>query len=334
MTSDSNKKILAIKRSDSESSIDELFGYTASDVENEGKIEGSNYDFTQLLETFENSLGHLHIFVPTDILNPIEINSFIFETRRFQDDISYSNCLSNFLGKLIQNSYLSGHNNFHLDLTNMNPPDSLMRAVECCEERPLRMTINGNVGAYFGSLSENIFAKIYGDCGYLLGNGSSNMNVEITGDVNFKLASSSNNFDGIINGDIAWDSLYSAIDGKIKVNGKCGANFAYCAKNLNATISDVKNLRDFCYHIENSQIKTENRNVIANFLDHLRSNGKYDSIFGDIDLKNSVFFNDDKSWQKYVRDNSNSNLYLHENIASSVIFICDDGKETEVIKFI
>jgi formylmethanofuran dehydrogenase subunit C len=239
--------ITYIKRSDDDSGIggsfselDDMFGYSANDVEKESGIEVvRNNELTSLLEKFESSLharinGEIGI---DEVLTPSEINYFVSKTHIYRGYTSYNIQLSPFLTRLIQNSYIKGYNDFYLNFNGIDSPYNFMRGIDCTDEKnPIKMIIEGEVGPHFGEYSSNISAKINGDCGYLLGNGSYNLDVSVFGDVGARLASGSMNFKGVVTGNVSYESFMNAENGTILIEGDVGSNFCRDAKRIYAEV--------------------------------------------------------------------------------------------------
>jgi hypothetical protein len=219
--------VTSIKRSDNASGLDGLFDYTASDVENESRIEVvKNGVVDQALFEFNNSLEKRFVELfntKTDLqLNFSEIYSFIHFSKVYKTDGKYDSAMGLFLSKLINNCYHSnkGHK-FSFDLSDLPKLGYLMSNVRAKDNLPLELEIYGDVGTTFGLKSENLKVIIHGNVkGYFfeqsdnneafilgntgmdLGRDADNFNVVVGGDVNGQIAFCSNQSNYVVLGDI------------------------------------------------------------------------------------------------------------------------------------
>jgi hypothetical protein len=209
--------LVTIKRQ-SDSSLDELFGYDASDVENEGKVQSSNNVIVPVLSDFEKYLGlHHDKFVKAStqhILLPLEINQFLQLTLCFSNQKNYFHRAGWFLSQLIQNSYDVGHNDFILDYKDgPKKIDQLGRKIIATKERPCTLYCNGNAGYYFGERSQYLTAIVKGLLGPRIGNFSQNLTLTVNGNISFVDKKMSSDFTAYVSGRIFGDNSMAKIPG-------------------------------------------------------------------------------------------------------------------------
>jgi len=101
-----------------------------------------------------------------EVLSPDEINLFL-QTYFIHEDNRNVTAMGLFTSRLLQNSYLGGYNNFKISMKNIPPIDSLGTCLWGCEENPLVMTIDGNVGGSFGFKAFNCRLTVNGDVDFL-----------------------------------------------------------------------------------------------------------------------------------------------------------------------
>jgi hypothetical protein len=206
--------------------LDELFGYTPSDVENTKNVSVvADYHFDEVFEEYEEFLelnfSDLLDNPVSSVLRKSAINPFV---QLVQEKYSGSKCFSTstgyFVGQLIANSYKHGENDFFLNLENISPLSCIGPGMKGKKKNPLRLDVLGNVGLFFGDYSVNLIANIMGDVGYSFGHSSNNFIATIIGNASSSLGSSSNNM-------------------AVAVTGTAGNDFGSFSDNLTAYVGDV-----------------------------------------------------------------------------------------------
>ena len=224
---------LAIKRS-SDSSLDDLFGYSASDVEEEKEIIVVPNEFSNLFEKYENIINFKYNDVSQiedyiiktfdEVLSPKEIKVFHFIADQLYGGNEHKTRMGYTLTKLIQNSFNKGYNDFDLDFTEKpvlglgnNLKGKLFRKLKIKVKgnlhnvghgsRNLDVTIDGNASGSFGFQSKNITAYISG-CVNTIGYNSKNVKCVI-GEDSYNVGFCSNFFTAVLRKDLkllpGWD---------------------------------------------------------------------------------------------------------------------------------
>jgi hypothetical protein len=210
--------LMSIKRQDAGKGLDDMFGYNASDVENEQCIETNGvHDFDELLNSFD---GYVNLGSSAyrgcnvyHTLAPDKINSFLKLTSRYDYLKNYSFRTGEFVSSLIQTSYLAGHTNFHLDLGGLKEIKYLGSRIYAVSNRQINLYVKGNVGSGFCSFSSNINPVIKGDIGTNSIYGSHNLTLVMKGEVGRGTGANSNQLRAFLDGKRYWflnnyDQLY------------------------------------------------------------------------------------------------------------------------------
>jgi hypothetical protein len=277
------REVVSIKRSGSDACIDDLFGYSAGDVENEGGIEvvkSANfklaeieYDKYRKKKKYNKSSYNSGI-----VLLPDEINSFLFSPmiQKYASDDDYLAII--FIRQLIQNSYNHGHNNFVFK----NSPyiDLCFSSLHGSIDRPLEISFNTNGTDPIFFQSSYVNARICGNVRRSFVN-THHLNIILEGNIGFHSGYDSKNCSIYVNGDIDYDFGKDSENIKLYVNGNVGNSFASSSTGLVAWISGSGGL-GFGY----------NSNVVAYV------GGKIESV-PLRDLKRKMIFHNAKSHPKY-----------------------------------
>jgi hypothetical protein len=198
--------ITSIKRSDKSSGLDDLFGYTASDIEETKKIYVVDSNLAEVFDTYNSYLGlekgELEDNKPTLILTPNEIDAFLQETIYHQKRENFCSKTSRFLSGLIQNSYDFGNNGFNLNFTELNYFNDVGRDLCGKKDEPIELDINGNIGNATGSCSKYLTINVNGNVGHTFGFDSTNMTSAINGDVGLNFGESSYKLAAQIEGNV------------------------------------------------------------------------------------------------------------------------------------
>lgn len=137
-------------------------GYVPGVVE-EDRIEVAGEDrFAELLEKYVGYLsvpdfGQDHEVIEksiTEILTPEEIDAFLQATAAYEDQEWFKEKTGFFISRLLQNSYNHSYNNFSLNMENIYPVNYICFKLTGTKERPIMVTIEGNVGYCLGFCSQ------------------------------------------------------------------------------------------------------------------------------------------------------------------------------------
>jgi hypothetical protein len=215
--------ISAIKRSNSDASIEGLFGYGANDVENEKSIEvvgESNVKLAlgEFVQTLNLGIGGIREDNTNLILSANELGALFDMIKKYENHDNYSIYSGLYVSRLIQNSYDAGFNGFKFDLENNCHVHRLFREIKGTKERPVIVDIKGNANGYFGFFSDYLDVAVLGGTGKFFGYKSTNLIARVKGDVG-------SNF--------CWDSTNVTV----AIDGNIGSLFADDAKNFSGFIS-------------------------------------------------------------------------------------------------
>jgi hypothetical protein len=216
--------ITSIKHKDSEKGLDDLFDYSADDVETAREIGVKGRSKVQcVIEELEEFIAKLErdnlmINDPTSILTPKELDVFVTVSEVFKDNVQYKHNFSHFLDVLIRNSYNEGNNNFYLDFTNLHFLHYLLHHFRAKEDNPLKMTVCGNFGSFIAKASTNVNLVLDGNCNFLFGQKSSNLTAYVTGNVGRSFGFKSDNMTAIIGGDYGDNFKYGFNNSTVYVN--------------------------------------------------------------------------------------------------------------------
>jgi hypothetical protein len=229
---------IAIRRDSPNSDLDDLFGYSASDVETKSEVEvvGSNVlsdalnEFDELLDWYDG----LDVIDSNIILSPPLIQTFIEISKKYSHRGSFITTAPRYLNTLIQNSYDAGHNDFKFEDDDFC--NGLLSSVKGKEDNPLTATLVGrftNVG--FCSSYFNIFLK--GNLGFSF-TYANNVNLTMRGDILQGFASKSKD-------------VITAIDGDVGTEiGRDSTNFEIYASGI---IDDVFDENDVMFQWKNAR---------------------------------------------------------------------------------
>jgi hypothetical protein len=193
-----------IKRS-GDASIDNMFDYSAQDVENEGTIEVVSSNVDEVLNDFKCSFkfsvdNSYSWYKPSVTLNPSEINHFVQKSIVYSSEKSYEHHLGLFMKILTMDSYQKGHNNFAFDLSSHPELISLFQYFKAYKNNPIKIMINGDLGDRAFNNSRNINVVVNGDLGWFSFYDCQNLIIDINGNVGGHFAGSSDSIVARING--------------------------------------------------------------------------------------------------------------------------------------
>ena len=216
--------LIAIKRDDNNSGLDDLFGYSASDVENTSTIEviGSGnlplaiYEFDKYFE--KDNIDPYKIETKLT-LDHSEIDDFLEASKKYLRKMNYRSATGAYLSWIMANSYdFLNHNSFVLKL---DQPLNFFATGLCAQKNnPIRVEVEGNLGYncamysenlkiivegnvdhHFGFKSKNSQSIINGNCFDEFGKYTRDFTALITGNADGFFLEGSKNTSGIIKGD-------------------------------------------------------------------------------------------------------------------------------------
>jgi hypothetical protein len=237
----------AINRSDSDNGIDGLFGYDASDVESNGKVEvlGSGNlakvigDFGNYLNlcsdisfTYQKQCDFLKNY--SLILTPNEIDQFLDASYKIHKDVTSLRFeIGYFTNQLIKEHYNLGNQDLTLNLPSNSYITYLLYDFSAPQNVLHSITINGDLGKNFGQCMKHFDIKVNGN---------------ITGT----------------------NALHSAIYVNLDVNGDIGG-FGSRSVGLNARVKgNIHTDQNNVLHCANSTLILNDINKIENIFSHLK----------------------------------------------------------------
>ncbi len=129
----------------------------------------------EVLKTYERTLkmeiygSGIDLFKHVDQkLTPDEINQFLQLSVGYDAHENYVEMTGQFIGKLIHNSYLEGHNVFALNTTAVTELYGLGSKMEGKAGNPIRINVTGNI-EFFGDKTKYVVLNINGNAGPNLG---------------------------------------------------------------------------------------------------------------------------------------------------------------------
>ena len=235
--------ITSIKRSDPAKGLDEIFGYTASDVETVRKITSHiDFEFEELIRDYELCLDtdfskELY-YTSLSSVNPETINQFLQLTLAYENHHNYCVATGKFISDLVENSFENlGHTDFFLNTTNLKPIHYLFEKInytkklnvnivgdignECfINSENLNVYVKGNAKNDISSYGHNNTIKIDGSVGDWFAFKSSNCNIYVKGNVGNNCSAQSKRNYLVVGGTIAEKLLSRSHDVTCAVRGK------------------------------------------------------------------------------------------------------------------
>jgi hypothetical protein len=239
---------IGIKRSDSDSSLDGLFGYSASDVESKREIEVIGFSkFEEIVEEFKTMNGHLSLedFTSDKVFTPAEINLVARLIESYHKDQNRGISAGLFLSQLIKNSYMAGNNEFNFNFSELNNPlSNFGYKLHATNDRPIKMKVVGNVGFNFCCASKGINAIFEGNTQDNFFNYAENSTVYVKGNLDYQAFFSSTNLLAVVKGDISFDCGFDSSELILVVDGNvvelCNAKEAYISQGILPAGSHLK----------------------------------------------------------------------------------------------
>jgi hypothetical protein len=260
-----DENIVAIKRNDDNGSIgslDNLFGYNATDVEHENEIEvvGSG-NLGEVIEHLDECLegGYVQSYCDSKvdhILTPKEINIFLSMIDTSNVPWYRLDTIGTFVSHLVRSSYNAGNSQFDFQINSTF--GSFLSNINAKEDKPLRANIKGDIGSFCGYCSSNLVINLEGKCKDNFASNSNNLTAKIKGNCGQYFGSFTNNFTAEVNGNFlsdlgGFDKLGRFL---IKYNGAIG-NLFYFSQDLIGLIDDFDN-KNFLPH-NNIYVENENK---------------------------------------------------------------------------
>jgi hypothetical protein len=235
--------IVSIKRN-SASGLDDLFGYSAQDVENESQVkvaDESNVPYA--LDSFEKYLedygyGPDNYFSQDKLLlSPKEINTFLQLTEKYSDNQDYK-LLGDFMSRLIQNSYDHGYNNFKFDIRNLPPFDDFLDFLKGKEDNRINIKVIGDISDSSVCDSKYLNLFVEGNVGETVGIRSVENIFVITKDVGGELMFESKDSKCFVGGNVGYDFGRNSSNLKAAIKGYAGRCLGIYARNLEVFIKE------------------------------------------------------------------------------------------------
>ncbi len=147
-------------------------------------LEGLLGKYKTLLDESNDAKGDFVLAkeLITEVLTPDDINRVIPHTIPYEQHRSYSRRTGAFLSRLVQNSFNAGYNKFHLDVRQLARGLGRFYDLEG-EEKFIDVTVEGNVGEYFGARSELAVFNLNGNTGDWCGDEAHKCVFNIAGNV-------------------------------------------------------------------------------------------------------------------------------------------------------
>ncbi len=172
---------------------DLVSGYSPQKVEDEKKVisVGENR-FVQLMEQYEifratevgidallsgNYVLGESSYGPETSLTPAEIAGFLQAVESNDNEPSFMKGL--FVGRLVQNSYNDGHNNFTFNTSYQTYNLCFLRGTK---DNPVSITIAGDIGGWCGQKVEHTIWTVKGNVGDCFGEGAKKSTFVVFGD--------------------------------------------------------------------------------------------------------------------------------------------------------
>jgi hypothetical protein len=232
--------ITTIRREETGTGLDKMFGYTAVDVETQRDVNTTQSENIFLaLDEFKQQYEK-HDF-PADItsnltLTPEEILAFSLIYQMPEREIT-EGIEGAYISRLIQNSYNNGHNNFAIERYDGLVQDNVAERLIGSEDNPIRLTVDCDIGHLFGVSSEYLIAEINGNtkslfgfkskyldvnvngnCGRSFGQDSHNLNAKVTENV-WSMGNNSYYLNFEVGGDLIF-GISNSYDGNFKISGE------------------------------------------------------------------------------------------------------------------
>ena len=306
----SDSLVTGIKRSTSDSNLDQMFGYSADEVENTSTIEvvgSGNIDKAYLeFKNYLDSLIHFELsFDKNLVLTPIELNVLMGRIKDYSGHINYEEWSHVFIDKLFKNSYDHGNRKFALiiDLPKIN---SFLNDLTATEEKPFEFNVEGDLPWSAFSSCKNVIANITGDVDAYFGFKSSDCKFIINGNVSNNAFRNSNHLDISVNGDVGNNFAFGNENLNVNIKGEIGSSFGWKSKNSNYVVEGDITYNALSYAIDSSiRIKGNVDEYFGPF-----SNNLFAIIEGDVRMK---FGSQSTNMKSFIKGNVGANLGIFSN---------------------
>jgi hypothetical protein len=240
--------ITSIKRDDSENGLDQMFGYSASDVESTQRVEvlGSG-NLPKALSEYESCLDRNNDIVlrreeeiiVQAVLDPNEISQFLLATKVYEKRKKYQIITGEFIGKLVQNSYNYGNNNFYFDLS-LNNFVRFCYTLKGYRDELINLEVKGNTKTLFCNHAKYLNTKVDGNVDDSSFQNTRDSIITVTGNCGHHFGDNSKDLTAFVVGNVG-NSFRKCKYSKLIVKGNVGPYFATFASNIKAFIGkDLK----------------------------------------------------------------------------------------------
>ncbi|MFH1637496.1 MAG: hypothetical protein ABIB71_03665 [Candidatus Woesearchaeota archaeon] len=162
------------------------------DERKEHKVEGSLIceEFEELIKCYEkivdaSSLSYAYEMIPKieAVLTPVQINSLLQSTLKYEEHWLYKQSTGLFITKLIENSYNSGHKKFHLNTALLKRIEHIGYSLKGRKDKLLEIVVEGDIGDHCFGFVDYLELKLIGDAGKSLGGAAQYSRFDVEGNV-------------------------------------------------------------------------------------------------------------------------------------------------------
>ncbi len=273
-------------------SIDELVGrYEPQTVPTKKEIEiRGNNQLSKMLEKYKEIFKewiqrwrfHRSEFFGTidlqEIFRPDEINQFLQATIAYEDASHYRSITAFVVGRLVQNSYASGNNNFFLNTKGIKELFELGGYLHGEKKRLLEITIEGNCGESAFTDVCYVNGKVIGSAGRNFAFRTKKSRLYIEGDTDYGAFQHVNGVVGNINGNSGSCFGEGAKNSKLRVEGSVVPyGYLASAKKVIAYVGNFmavkeKNNRSYVSNGKNCQVVTTDLETKRTFEEYIGRN--------------------------------------------------------------
>jgi hypothetical protein len=180
--------VLDISIKHSTGDLEDLFGYSPNEVENESRIkaiDSTNLIFAlEYFETFLDESFKVNVKdLPCSIIGDKEISRFIILSKTFESHPNYPRKLGELTSYMLQESFNVGYNDFEFDFSKISSIDKFLMSVSGLDTKPMNVFINGGLGDYCASNCNHLNLTVSGNIGLSFGFKSEHMTTYVKGNV-------------------------------------------------------------------------------------------------------------------------------------------------------
>lgn len=267
-----------------ETGIDQLVeGYTPAKIENERNIEVVGADsIGAALKKYQHLLTIIDYFERKEVAQILkettpelftseEINTLLPGTAEFQDYLGYSWYTAMFINQLLKNSYQQGNTQFNLEVRNLPALEGLGHSLIGTEEKPISLTIHGDVGNYCGKYAQHSNFNLNGNAGDYCGESAQYACFNIEESTENSCGEQSRHSIFKIKKDTGKYLGKASVDGKFLVEGKAGESVGCDSKkSFFYVVGEMERNSDLIGgRADNSTFKTPNPKTLKNLRDGL-----------------------------------------------------------------